>query len=190
MWLPEAMAARVPSKIGAAFGRAVAIVAVIAATGLVAGCNFRPLYGTMSNGKAVSRELRGIELAPMDTRVGQRLYNNLIFGFNGGGDEGIKRYDLRIILTQTDTEVSVEKFTDVPAAQLLALTASFTLTDRESGKTLMTGQSFANASYDISTQRFANIRAKRNAEDRAAMVIADDIRIRIAAHFISTGDGS
>ena len=154
------------------------------------GCQFRPLYADLGGGRTVRSDLRGIDIMPLETRVGQRLRNNLIFAFGGGESDNTQRYRLKIILTETDTEVSVEKFTDVPASKLLALTASYTLTEMATKKTILTGSSFANASYDISTQRFANIRAKRDAENRAAMVVSDDIRARISAHFIAYGNRS
>jgi LPS-assembly lipoprotein len=37
------------------------------------------------------------------------------------------------------------------------------------------------ASYDRSNQNFANIRAKLDAENRAAAQAADEVRIRVAA---------
>jgi LPS-assembly lipoprotein len=37
------------------------------------------------------------------------------------------------------------------------------------------------ASYDRFSQNFANIRAKRDAENRAAKQAADEVRIRVAA---------
>jgi len=52
-----------------------------------------------------------------------------------------------------------------------------------SQKTVLTGTSFANAAYDFSNQRFANIRAQRDAQNRAGTVIADDIHTKLAAFF-------
>ena len=48
------------------------------------------------------------------------------------------------------------------------------------------GTTFARASYAASLQRFANIRAQRDAEDRAAKVLAEQIRTRIAG-YLATG---
>ena len=63
------------------------------------------------------------------------------------------------------------------------MNATYVLSDRATDKTLTTGRSFASASYDFSTQRFANLRAKRDAEERVAKTVADDIQSRIAAYF-------
>ena len=52
----------------------------------------------------------------------------------------------------------------------------------------MTGTTFSRVTYDIpgSYQRFARTRAIRDAEDRAAQEIAENIQTRLAS-FFSTG---
>ena len=52
---------------------------------------------------------------------------------------------------------------------------------------LLTGRAFARQSYDIpgQAQRFARSRGLRDAEDRAAKVIADNINQRLASFFIA-----
>jgi len=147
------------------------------------GCNVRPMYGTLPGGGTAMDELRAIDIEAADDRVEQVVRNELIFAFTGGGEAAAPRYRLRLFLTKLEADLGVEKFSDVPAAYLMRLSANFVLLDAASGKTLLTGKSFANASYDFSTQRFANVRAERDAEDRAARVIADDIRTRIASYF-------
>jgi LPS-assembly lipoprotein len=49
----------------------------------------------------------------------------------------------------------------------------------------MTGQAFARVSYDNpgQQQRFANARGQRDAENRAAKVISDSIKSRLASYF-------
>ena len=50
---------------------------------------------------------------------------------------------------------------------------------------MVTGQTFARVSYDIpgQEQRFARLRGLRDAETRAAKVIAENIRTRLASYF-------
>lgn len=156
---------------------------VVAALTLLAGCNIRPLYGTVGASAPAQEELAAIDIEPAKTRVEQVLRNELIFMFQRGGEAAPTRYRLKMILNQSESAVAVEELADVPAAYLLQITASFVLTDAATGQTLLTGSTFANASYDFSSQRFANLRAAEDAEDRAAKTIADDIRTRIAAYF-------
>lgn len=161
--------------------------AALTASLLLSGCQVRPLYGTTVGGGAAHEELAAIDIKPAEDRIEQVLRNDLIFLFQRGGEAAPVRYRLRIILNQSKSAVAVEKLADVPAAYLVAMTATFQLTDAETDETLLTGSSFANASYDFSNQRFANLRAARDAEDRAAKVIAGDIQTRIAAFFATRG---
>jgi LPS-assembly lipoprotein len=157
---------------------------VLAASLALGGCVVRPLYADMpGTGTPVSVELSKIAVEPARDRVSQVLRNELIFGFTGGGEPGPPEYALRFFLTQTDAAVAVEVLSEVPAAYLVSLSASFVLSDARTGRTLLTGNSTADASYDFSSQRFANVRAQQDAQRRAAKTIAQDIRTRLAAYF-------
>jgi LPS-assembly lipoprotein len=157
---------------------------VLAASLALGGCVVRPLYADMpGTGTPVSVELSKIAIEPARDRVSQVLRNELIFGFTGGGEPGPPEYALRFFLTQTDAAVAVEVLSEVPAAYLVSLSASFVLSDARTGRTLLTGNSTADASYDFSSQRFANVRAQQDAQRRAAKTIAQDIRTRLAAYF-------
>jgi LPS-assembly lipoprotein len=65
----------------------------------------------------------------------------------------------------------------------LVATAIFTLKEKGTDKTLMTGTSVSRATYDRSGQRFANLRAARDAQIRAAKSLSGLIRNRLAAGF-------
>ena len=68
-------------------------------------------------------------------------------------------------------------------------TRDFVFSDYLFGKTnnrpIMTGTTFSRVSYDIpgQLQRFARARAFRDAEDRAANEIAENIQTRLASFF-------
>ena len=51
------------------------------------------------------------------------------------------------------------------------------------GKPVASGQTFSRVTSDVpgQQQRFARVRAQRDAEERAARVIADHIRLRLAS---------
>jgi LPS-assembly lipoprotein len=63
-------------------------------------------------------------------------------------------------------------------------TARFSLKDQD-GRTVFAGTARANATYQRDEQRFASVRAARDADIRVAKLLADDIRQRLAAHFAS-----
>ena len=159
------------------------VLAAVCVLAVLAGCNVRPLYGTVGANVAPQEELAAIDIQQADDRVEQVLRNELIFMLQRGGEAAPARWSMKMIVNRTKSSVAVEELSDVPAAYLVQMTASFALTDIKSGHTLLTGSTFANASYDFSNQRFANLRAAREAEDRAAKVIADDLHTRLAAYF-------
>ncbi len=173
--------------------RRISILLLCAAALTLGGCQVRPLYGTWNSAAGVSPvqdELAAVDIKGIDTtetkgldRVGQVLRNEMVFGFRRGGEEAPPRYRLQVILDRKIAEVGVERLADVPASYTVTLNSSFVLSDYATNKTLMMGRSFATASYDFSSQRFANLRAERDAEDRAAKVIAGDIQTRVAGFF-------
>lgn len=164
--------------------RAAVVAAAVAGLPALAGCVARPLYADMpGSGTPVSAELAKIAIQPAENSVEQAFRNELVFGFTGGGPAGPPDYALRFFLTTTDSAVAIQELSEVPAAYFVELSASFVLTDARTGRTLLTGTSVADASYNFSSQRFANVRAREDAERRAAKTIAGDIRTRLAAFF-------
>lgn len=160
---------------------------IIALAVLAASCQVRPLYlDTAATGGAVSptEDLRAIAIDQPRDRVQQVLRNELLFLFNGqGGGNTSDKYRLRILSTFSTNDLAVELEEDLPAAVLVTLAVTFILSERETDETLLTGTSTSTASYDFSSQRFANVRAERNALDRAATSNAEMINARIAAYF-------
>lgn len=157
----------------------------IGAIGL-AGCTVQPLYGTVpgSSGATTMSEFKAIKVDEQSSRVQQVLRNALIYDFTGGGDaDDHPRYRLRFILSESTASVAIQSMSQVPTQILLTINVSFYLIDIATNRTLLTGTSFANASYTFSSQRFANTRAQMDAENRAAQSVADDIRIRLATYF-------
>lgn len=186
MWWPDRTGAS--SKPGlAALGRGGAVLLVALAAGSLAGCsNVRPLYGSVEGGgPSTAVKLTHVDLKLADSRVSQRVRNDLYFAFYGGGDPGEPHYRLNLRVTDSSLPVGIERMATIPAAYLVQLNCAFTLVEVTTGRTLMTGTSFANASYDFSQQRFANVRAQRDAENRAATQIANDVRTKVAA-FLAT----
>jgi len=169
--------------------------AALALAGLTAGC-FQPLYGNNQSPGApnIADKLSSVEVAPVNApngtrlaRVGHEVRENLIFGLTGGSGAAATNYKLVIRLTSTQTQVIVDIATARPDIQNYGIDASYTLTDVTNGKQIVTGQTFSRVSYDIpgQQQRFAGERGLRDAENRAAKVIADNIKSRLASYFVA-----
>jgi LPS-assembly lipoprotein len=170
-------------------------VAVLAVGGLLAGC-FQPLYGEISpNGAPALREqLSAVNVLQIEApkgsdeaRLAVEIRNALLFDLTGGGSEAPPIHRLKIAISSTRSAIIVDKNTSRPDIENYGLTATYSLTEIATGKVVVTGQTFSRVSYDIpgQQQRFARLRGLRDAESRAAKVIADNIRSRLSSYFIA-----
>jgi LPS-assembly lipoprotein len=171
--------------------------AIIVLAGLTAGC-FQPLYGDRTvdgkSGAGIRDKLSSVDVAPIDApngtrlaRVGVGVRNELIYDLTGGGQPGSTTHRLTIRLTSTSSQIVVDVDTARPDIQNYGIDAVYTLTNLATGKVVVTGQTFSRVSFNIpgQEQRFAGQRGLRDAENRAAKVIADNIRSRLASFFVA-----
>ena len=138
------------------------------------GC-IHPLYGP--NG--VSAKLSQVEVAPIPERVGHYLAEELKFQTDGSGRPSPPRYRLTVVVESTAAGIIVNIHTLSTDSAAVSLTATYTLTEIGSDRQVAQGVVGGAASYDRSAQRFANVRAARDAEIRAAGSAAEQIRTRI-----------
>jgi len=147
----------------------------------LAGCGFQPLYGTgFTGGVGVAERLREVDIGLIPGRVGQEVRNELIFKDTGGREAAPPRYRLEIALRESDQSLLVNLQGNA-AGLVYALDVDFRLVNIADQKVLLTSKANSRAPYQKETSTFANVRARRDAEDRAARVIADSIRTQVAA---------
>ena len=148
----------------------------------LAGCGFQPLYGgTTAGGAKLGEVMKAVDVTPIPGRVGQKLRNELIFTTSGGGLPAPTRYKLDIVIKESVTDQLVE-ITGDATGQIYQLDATFKLVEAASGKIVLQGKGISRAPYNRFQEIFANVRARYDAENRAARTVADTIRIRIAAY--------
>jgi LPS-assembly lipoprotein len=163
--------------------------------GLTAGC-FQPMYGDSKvvPTAGLDDKLGTIDVKPIDAphgtrlaRVGVEVRNDLIFKLTGGGPAQTSAYELRVRLSSSQSQVIVDINSGRPDIQEYTVTAVFTLVDIGTGKTVLNDTTFGRVSYNIpgEQQRFAGERGLRDAENRAAGVVADNIRSRLASYFVA-----
>lgn len=158
----------------------------------LAGC-FRPAYGDLGSpshgggGGPVAANLAAVDIKPIEGRVGGKLRNELIFLLRGGGALQGPSYRLDFGVIQRGQSPIVDPYTGQPETRTVSLLVNYELKPYGKLDTILTGQEFATVSYSFTLQRFANIRAQRDAEDRAATQIAEKIRTRLQAHFATGG---
>jgi LPS-assembly lipoprotein len=88
--------------------------------------------------------------------------------------------------TTTRSSLILDPNTALPSSENYGIDAQYNLVDLATNKSVMTGSTFSRVSYDTFTgtmQRFARTRALRDAEDRAAQEIAENIQTRLASYF-------
>jgi len=166
----------------------------LALSGLVAGC-FQPLYGARTmDGSSVADQLRLVDVAHINVPNGtpeaslaSELRNVLIFELAGGAATPAPTHRLTIQMNTIRQQVIVDITTSRPDVEQTGINANYTLTEIGSGKVVVTGRTFSRVSYDNpgQEQRFARARGRRDAEHRAAKVIAENIRARLASYFIA-----
>lgn len=162
-----------------------AALALVVAPGLAA-CGgvggFKPMYAAHAGaGSAVSAKMAQVSVTTIPGRVGQQLRNELIFRTTGSGAATTDpRYKLDIVMRQSLTSALVDAEGNADT-QIYQMTASFKLTDSREKEVILKGQSFGRASFQRFQTIYANVRAKRDAENRTARTVAQDISGRIAA---------
>jgi LPS-assembly lipoprotein len=166
------------------------VVAALAAT--TAGC-FQPMYAEHADGTPGLREkLMGVDIPPVnkanasrEARVGVEIRNALAFKLYGTatGMQPTHRLDMRFQTSRSS--LIIDPNTGLPNSENYGIDVQYNLIDIASNKSVMTGTTFSRVSYDMpgSYQRFSRQRAVRNAEDRAANEIAENISTRLAAFF-------
>lgn len=188
-WLEASLKARNGAR------QAIRFAAVAMLGAAVAGC-FQPLYGehSLSGNPTIKAELSQVDIAQIPapngtplSRIAVETRNALVFGFNGGGSPPAPTHRLSIRMTSQDQAVTIDLTTARPDVSNFGLNATFELVDLKSGKVVLRDQTFSRVSYDIpgQQQRFARARGLRDAENRAAKAIADNIQVRLASYFVA-----
>jgi LPS-assembly lipoprotein len=171
------------------------LLAVAAIAALTAGC-FQPMYAERSpdGSSALRDKLQGVEVPPLnlpngsrEARLGVEIRNALMFSMYGSAVGGPPTHRLLMRISTSRLSVIVDPTTARPDIENYGIDATYELKDNATDKTVLTGTTFSRVSYDIpgQAQRFARSRGLRDAEDRAAKVIADNISQRLASFFIA-----
>ncbi len=145
----------------------------------LAGC-IQPMYGGGA-GNALREELAAIKVDPIPDRIGHYVANELAFAFNGTGSEVSPKYRLAISIREKIQTPLVDTISGRATSGTLVVDANYELFPMGSTQSVAKGTAFVAASYDRTSQRFANTRAARDAEIRTAKALAEQIHVRIAS---------
>ncbi|MCI0599438.1 MAG: LPS assembly lipoprotein LptE, partial [Beijerinckiaceae bacterium] len=125
--------------------------------------------------------------SPIPGRIGHYLGNELIFALNGTGAKVPAKYHLTVLVVETVQTPLLDTVTGYPSAASVVVNADYRLVPVGGGEPVTTGRATALASYDRTSQRFANLRAARDAGIRDAKTLAEQIKTRIAAALAARG---
>jgi len=175
--------------------RRIALAGLLGSLALVSACTVRPLYSNapLSTGSTVSAnaELASIGIKPVNTRFGQQVRNNLIFGFGrGAGEPASPVYSLYLGVgesVESSALVQVGTDEDEPTAGSVTLTANYQLSDAKTGAKIASGVRSITSSFDRPRQEFAAYRAQIDAENRAARELAEALQLSIAQDLVRHG---
>lgn len=178
----EARMVRAVSRRGLLRGLSL-LLASVPALSACGGGGFRPLYGTSASGVPTQERLAHVEFAPIPGRVGQRIRNELIFESTGGGTPLPPTHRLEVVVKESMLSTLVTNQGEA-LGQIYAIQASFRLIDitTKDKKVVLQGTSQGRASFERFQSIYSNVRAREDAENRAAQTVADDLKTRLAAY--------
>jgi LPS-assembly lipoprotein len=171
--------------------------AAMLVAGFVGGC-FQPLYGdhSLTGAPAMRDVLAKVDVAQITAapatplaRLAVEVRNELTFGLDRGAGAQKPTHRLVITLRTAGSSLIVDPDTARPEFEMISLDADYQLVDIASSKPVLTASATARVSYDIpgQQQRLGTVRGQRDAQSRAAVVIAQQIRARVASYFASAG---
>ena len=144
---------------------------------------FRPIYVSADNAavSGLTQRLASIDIAdPGEDPATQMIRNKLSFNLSGG-DTPAPRYRLTLAPSVDVGTALVNALEDTPQVNTLTLTCDFTLYSLSGDKKMLfKAKGSAGNSYDRGLQRFAALRAMRDAQGASADMLADQIRTRVA----------
>ena len=163
---------------------------VLAALVAIAGCTVQPLYSPApTQGFAANAPvLASVAIDEVDTRVAQQVRNRLIFLLRGGADLSVSpQYAAKLAVSEREQSVfrvEAPDGTTTITARRLTVTGTITLTRKADGAVIAQETRSAAASFDNTRQEFANLRALRDAENRAAAELAEQLRVVVATALV------
>jgi LPS-assembly lipoprotein len=153
----------------------------------LAGCGFRPMYGTASAnvaGSPVDQQMAAIHISPIANREGQELHNALRDRFNPLDQPSSAAYSLDVNLTIRTYGALARR--DLSASRRnVEMNAFYSLLDT-SGNVVLRDRATITTGYDEFDDPLNDISAYEDTLRRGTLQLADQIRTRVAV-FLTAG---
>ena len=172
-----------PSRNTRVIGRAAAAAFALAAVLLIAACGYRPLYGDLDDkGTSVVVDMATVQIRPIRDRNGQMLHNELLDRINPQGAPANPDYVLEVRLHEQRVVTAIRK-DDTATRANLQMNCEYNLRDAKNGEVILRSRSFAAISFNVQASEYATIMSENDARRRGSVLMADDIKLRLAAYF-------
>jgi len=151
-------------------------LALFAATVLLSGCGFAPLYGQ----PAVAGSLAAIDVQAPQGRTGFLLRQHLDDALARNGAHEPAAYVMQLRLGEARYPRGI-RVGNVATRYEYVLTASYSLLAKSNGAQVKSGSVRVELTYDSADQPYASVAAQQDAQDRAAQEAARRIQLELAA---------
>lgn len=138
----------------------------------LAACNFQPVYGPGGTGDIIRNQIR---VADPATRLEFELVARLEDRLGTGSS-----YSLDYTIARSSRNLAIDEDAVINRINLVG-TLSFTVREAGSGRILQTGDVSTFTAYATTRSPVATESARRDAEDRLAVALADQLVTRLIA---------
>lgn len=162
--------------------RTQAVAATVLLSLFVSACGFTPLYATRGQNEGVVRALATVSVQAPNDRVNRALRVALEDKLRSGSSSVAPQYRVLLQSNLVEADVAVQQDTEVTRKNL-KLSTTFDLHDVETNELVYTAKSNGIVAFNRVASEFANIIAERDAEERVANQVAEDIHSKLAIYF-------
>ncbi len=152
--------------------RAIALGLLLA----LSGCGLRPMYAGGGSG-IVATSLSSVMVAPIPERAGWLVRNALVDRL--GGEAENPAYRLEVELDDDLTAFGIRGDAAV-TRERRTLRARYRLVELGTGRVVLDATAGSDAGIDVVSSEYATIAAEQTAQERLALVIADQMVSRLA----------
>jgi LPS-assembly lipoprotein len=152
---------------------------------ILAACGFTPMYGsgTGSSGVSAPQGLDKVDIALIPDESGVYLRNLLIDSFYRGGYPSSPTHVLEVEnLREHEYSLDITRESEATRKQI-RLSATLVLTDRATGKPVLTRTLTAITSYNVLGSQFTTRVSENDAREAALTDLARQIEIQTALYF-------
>lgn len=155
---------------------------VLSSAALLMGCGFQPLYGNRSHSQSTPMQFAQIDVNDIDGRTGHHLRNSLIDRLSARGGQYKKQYRLDIALSDSKDGLAIREDESVTRFNYRLL-SNIRLSRISDQQILYETALRATAAFNVVDSEFATLSAERDAEERAARDLSNEIITRLAIYF-------